>query len=131
MNHFESTLKLLHRYCRRYKQEPDYQLFIKCSSRITKKTLPRNVIHVIERNSGISYSRLKSPDRHEPVRIARQVAMYLLHYNSKVKKVEIAQMLNRKAHGTVINAIYSVEDAIFTKNEEYTKLLNKCIKSLN
>jgi chromosomal replication initiator protein len=80
--------------------------------KISKKTLrlkPNDIISAVCDSFNISTKELKSPIRTDRVAKTRQIAMYLLRIKLNLSYLEVAHILNRKDHTTVIHAVEKIE----------------------
>lgn len=71
---------------------------------------------------------LKSPSRAESVALPRQVAMFLLRQGLKLKLEEIAFLLKRKDHTTILHGVEKI-NRLMIKNEDFRKEVDR-IRSL-
>ncbi len=80
--------------------------------KITKKTArikPQDIIVAVCENYNITPKEIKSSVRTERIAFTRQVAMYLLRTELQLPLTEVAKILNRKDHTTVIHAVDKIE----------------------
>ena len=77
-----------------------------------KKISPNDVVKAVCSFYGVKQSYLKGAVRTDAVALPRQVAMYLLHRELHLKLTEVAEILKRKDHTTVIHANRKVENLI-------------------
>ncbi len=81
------------------------------SSSLTKIT-PVEVVRAVCSFYNIKQSHLKGPKRTQSLALPRQITMYILRKELKMKYEEIAFYLKRKDHTTVIHAVEKVEGLI-------------------
>ncbi len=77
-----------------------------------KKISPNDVVKAVCSFYGVKQSYLKGAVRTDAIALPRQVAMYLLHRELHLKLTEVAEILKRKDHTTVIHANRKVENLI-------------------
>ncbi len=93
------------------------------------KITAADVIKTVSSYYNIPQSHLKGPERTDSIALPRQIAMYLLRKELKIKQEEIAFLLRRKDHTTVIHAVDKIsrllaKDTIFRQDiENITKSL--------
>lgn len=73
-----------------------------------KKIDPGDVIKAVCSCYNIKQSHLKSATRTEEIAFPRQIAMYLLRQELKIKYEEIAIMLKRKDHTTIMHGVEKI-----------------------
>lgn len=94
-----------------------------------KKITPSEVIKTICDYYNIRISQLKSQTRQESIALTRQITMYILRKYLNLKLTEIAQILKRKDHTTVLHG----EKKIFRemiKNPSLKKDIDNIIQTL-
>jgi len=84
-------------------------LFSQCSESTIN---PKQIIHVIEKYTGISIEVIKSNKRDQKSTQARRITMYLLREDAHMTSTAVAQMLGGKDHSTVIYAQKAIEKQI-------------------
>lgn len=72
------------------------------------RTSPADVIKAVCIFYNVKQSQLKAPVRSENIVLPRQVAMYILRTDLKLKFEEVAEMLHRKDHTTVMHAVEKI-----------------------
>ena len=85
---------------------------VKAVKYISKES--KDIIALVEKASGVSFSELKSGNRERNVVIARQYAFWRLYkhtYSLGYPLVQIGKMLNRD-HSTVIHSIKKIEEGL-------------------
>jgi chromosomal replication initiator protein len=90
----------------------------KVSAKPIKKVSPQDVIKVVCSYYDIKSAQIKSPTRIEDVAKARQIIMYILREEFKLKLEEVAFILKRKDHTTIIHGVDKIQtlcmkDAVF------------------
>ncbi len=81
-----------------------------------KKISPSDVVKAVCSFYGVKQSHLKSAVRTDTIALPRQVAMYLLYRELHLKLTEIAEILKRKDHTTVIHANRKIGGLIMKDN---------------
>lgn len=89
----------------------------------------KDIIRVVCAYFDLSSSDIKGSSRTQSVSTARQVTMYLLRTKAQKTLLEIAQLLGRKDHTTVMHAIKRIEGEKM-KNPSFAKLINDIIKEI-
>ncbi len=95
-----------------------------------KKVTVDDVLKTICSFYNIKLSQLKSNSRVSNFVLPRQVAMYILREYLKMKQEEIAYVLKRKDHTTVIHGVEKVRQLIL-KNSLIKEEVDKIIQNLN
>jgi len=90
------------------------------------KVNPNLVITTIAKQFGIKSHDLLSDKRDTEFVRPRQMAMYILRVECKIKLEEVARLINRKDHTTVMHAVEKVKEMY--KNDPSTKQLMTSIK---
>ncbi len=93
------------------------------------KIFPNDVVRVVCSFYNIKQSHLKGPKRTESLVFPRQVAMYLLRKELKMKYEEIAFYLKRKDHTTVLHAVEKIERLIM-KNPSIKQEVDSIVQNL-
>jgi len=94
-----------------------------------KKTSPNDVIRAVSTFYNIKKSQMKGISRTESVSLARQTAMYILRHELGLKLNEIAMLLKRKDHTTVLHGEQKIAMMIM-KNPVFKKEVDSIIQSL-
>lgn len=91
--------------------------------RTIKRIKPQDVINTICEKFGISIKDIKGERRTDRVALPRQVAMYLLRVDLNLPYTDVAFLLKRKDHTTVMYAVDKIErminDDFALKNQIY------------
>lgn len=94
-----------------------------------KKITPSEIIKTICDYYNIRPSQLKSPGRQESIALTRQITMYILRKYLNLKLVEVAEILKRKDHTTVLHAEKKIFREII-KNPSLKKDIDNIIQIL-
>jgi chromosomal replication initiator protein len=81
-----------------------------------KKVSPTDVIKTVCTYYNIKQTHIKGPSRVENIALARQVCMYFLHRTLGIKLIEVAFLLHRRDHTTVIHGVDKIERLMMTDN---------------
>lgn len=73
-----------------------------------KKVSPALIIKEVAREFNVSTTQLKGTSRSAQISIPRQVAMYIIREDLQYKLEDVAKILNRKDHTTVLSAVKKV-----------------------
>ncbi len=95
-----------------------------------KKVTIDDVLKTICSFYNIKLSQLKSDSRISNFVFPRQVAMYILREYLKMKQEEIAYVLKRKDHTTIIHGVEKVRQLLL-KNPLIKEEIDKIIQNLN
>lgn len=87
------------------------------------------IINIWSKHYGLTVAKIILKDRHDSIRIPRQILMYCLRNYTMLSLCEVGMRLNRD-HGTVINAIRKVKDC-YLNDRELRGRLNSLIDELN
>jgi chromosomal replication initiation ATPase DnaA len=83
---------------------------------------PFDIVKMVEKTFDVSIEHIKSKDRHDHIRVPRQVLAYLLvKYGLTTRK---AGFIINRDRATVIHSVKVVEDTIDT-NEDFKRLIEK------
>ncbi|MGB9882950.1 MAG: chromosomal replication initiator protein DnaA [Microgenomates group bacterium] len=94
-----------------------------------KKILPGDIIKAVCSYYNIRQSHLKSNRRTESLALARQIAMYLLRQELNLKLKEIADLLKRKDHTTVLHACEKISSMLM-RDQNFKKDIDNISQSL-
>jgi len=94
-----------------------------------KRVESGDVIKAVCSYYNIKQTRLKGERRSEDVSLPRQVAMFLLRQELKLKLEHIAFLLKRKDHTTVIHAVDKISH-LLTKDPDFKEGVDKIIQLL-
>lgn len=101
----------------------------KVSSKPTKKVAAHDVIKVVCSYYDVKPGTIKSPTRVENIAQARQIIMYLLRVEFKMKLEEVAFILNRKDHTTVIHGVDKIK-AMIMKDGVFKSEIDTIVQTL-
>ncbi|MBI2641717.1 chromosomal replication initiator protein DnaA [Candidatus Roizmanbacteria bacterium] len=93
------------------------------------RVLPQDVIKTVCSYYNVKQSHLRGPVRNESIVLPRQIVMYILRSHLKLKLEEIAFLLKRKDHTTVIHAVDKMSGLII-KNPTIKQEIDGIITSL-
>ncbi len=79
---------------------------------LTKKVTAADVIKTVCSYYNVKHTNIKSPSRASGIVLPRQIIMYLLRNELKMKLEEIAFQLKRKDHTTVMHGVEKMEHAV-------------------
>jgi chromosomal replication initiator protein len=96
----------------------------------TKKITSNNVVRAVCSFYNVKQSHLKSRSRTDSLALARQVAMFILREELRLKLEEVAMILKRKDHTTVIHGIEKVR-RMLAKDQYFKQEVDGIIKSLS
>ncbi len=83
----------------------------------TRRLKPQDVINIICERFGVSQKEIKGQKRTSSIVLPRQVAMYILRTELNLSLIEVANIIRRKDHTTVIHAVDKIENMISTNTE--------------
>lgn len=95
-----------------------------------QKVEPSDIIKTVCSYYDIKQSRIKSPNRAESIAFPRQIVMYLLRKDLKLKLEEIAYILKKKDHTTIIHGVEKVEKLLL-KDATFKQEIDKILQSLH
>jgi len=98
---------------------------VKDSARVS----PQEIIRVVSSYYDINPTLIKKPSRKENVVLPRQVVMYLLRVNLQMKLEDIAYLLKRKDHTTVMHGVDKITNNLL-KNPQFKEGIDRIIQSL-
>jgi len=104
--------------------------FSKKKDRRAKKITPKDVIKAVCSYYNIKQSQLKGQTRTDTVVLPRQVAMFILRKELQCKLEDVAKILKRKDHTTVIHAVNKVS-RLLTKDQIFKQEMDRIISSLS
>lgn len=90
---------------------------------------PQEIIRVVSSYYDVNPSLIKKPSRKENVVLPRQVVMYLLRVNLQLKLEDIAYLLKRKDHTTVMHGVDKITNNLL-KNPQFKEEVDRIIQSL-
>jgi len=92
--------------------------------------LPQDVIRAVCSYYNVKQSHLKSPTRTDNLSLPRQIAMYILRTHLHLKLTEVAGLLKRRDHTTVLHAVNKIENQLI-KNTIFKQEVDSIIQSLS
>lgn len=97
-----------------YKALKDLSDFVKIEESIS----PNKIIDTVCNHFKIKKEEIKKQDRSRKIAYPRQVCMYLLRKHTDLNFIDIARLLNRKDHTTIIHGVEKIEEEIKTNQAE-------------
>jgi chromosomal replication initiator protein len=94
-----------------------------------KKLAPADIIKAVCSHYGVRQSQLKGPQRHDGIALPRQVAMFLLRRELRLKYEEIAYLLKRKDHTTVLHGENKINE-LLGKNPLFKQEVDRIVSTL-
>ncbi len=91
---------------------------------------PHEILNVVCSYYNVRQSQLKSPIRSESLSLPRQVAMFLLRKELNMKHQEIANLLKRKDHTTIMHGVEKI-NKLLVKDEFFKKEVDRIIQTLS
>ncbi|MBI4974077.1 chromosomal replication initiator protein DnaA [Candidatus Roizmanbacteria bacterium] len=95
-----------------------------------QKISPHDIIKAVCSYYNVKQSQIKSPERTENLSFPRQIIMFLLRRELGLKYEEIAHMLKKKDHTTVLHGSDKI-GALLIKNPSFKEEVDRIIKSLS
>ncbi len=103
--------------------------FSQKESNKVKKLSSADVIKAVCTYYNVRPSHLKSHERTESIVLPRQVAMYIMRKQMRLKLLETAEILKRKDHTTVLHAEEKISNLIM-KDQNFKKDIDNIVQSL-
>jgi len=94
-----------------------------------QKISPHDIIKAVCSYYNVKQSQIKSPERTENISFPRQIIMFLLRHELGLKYEEIAHMLKKKDHTTVLHGSEKI-GALLIKNPAFKEEVDRITKSL-
>lgn len=94
-----------------------------------KKISPGDVVRAVCTFYNVKQSHIKGESRAESIVLPRQVAMYILRRELKLKLIEAAAVLKRKDHTTVLHAENKIS-ALMMKDQNFKKEVDAIVQTL-
>lgn len=108
----------------------EVESFFKKQEEIDQKRLdPNDIIRAVCSYFDIKQSYLKSPNRAEHVALPRQIAMFLLRQKLRLKYDDIARLLKKKDHTTVIHGVGKVS-RMLVKDSVFKQEVDQIVRGL-
>jgi len=107
------------------------ELFLQDSSeKRSQKITPQDVIRATCSLYNVRSSHIKSPSRSNNVSLPRQIIMYILRKELKLNLEQIAHLLKRKDHTTVMHGCEKISNMMI-KNQSFKLEVDRIINSLS
>ncbi len=103
---------------------------LKSNNNGRRKINPSEIIKSVCSFYNINQSQLKSPLRAERMALPRQVAMYLLRQELGLKLEEVAYLLKRKDHTTILHGVGKIS-GMRARNPVFKEEVDNIIKSIS
>lgn len=103
--------------------------FTKTEENKIKRISPADIIKAVCTYYNVKQSHIKGDTRIESIVLPRQVAMYLLRRELKLKLIETAGLLKRKDHTTVLHAEQKVSSMIM-KDQNFKKEIDAIVQTI-
>ena len=101
----------------------------KISSKPVKKVSPHDVIKVVCSYYDVKSAQIKSPTRVENIAMARQIIMYILREEFRLKLEEVAYILKRKDHTTIIHGVDKIQ-AMLMKDSSFKGEVDTIVQTI-
>lgn len=95
----------------------------------TKRIMPEDVIKTVASYYAVKVSQIKGKGRTADVALARQVIMYILREKLKLRLKQIAFILKRDDHTTIIHGVEKILHLI-AKNQQFKEEVDTIVKNL-
>jgi chromosomal replication initiator protein len=95
----------------------------------TKRIMPEDVIKTVASYYAVKVSQIKGRGRTADIALARQVIMYVLREKLKLRLKQIAFILKRDDHTTIIHGVEKILHLI-AKNQQFKEEVDTIIKNL-
>ena len=96
----------------------------------TKIITPENIINVVSEHFDVTPENIKSSKRSEKITRPRQIVMYLLREMADYKYQQIAQILGKKDHTTIMSGVKKIEKDL-KDSPDLQNTINVLKKKLN
>lgn len=110
-------------------EEVAHTLGVDAKSKREQVKLPK-ILREVSKSFSVTVKEIKGPGRQQYVALARQVAMYILREEYNYKLEDVAKMLNRRDHTTVIHAIDKIKSKMMVQ-DEFNYQVSKIISAIN
>ncbi len=94
-----------------------------------RRVSPQDIIKTVCMFYNVRQSQLKSPVRAENIALPRQIAMFLLRRELGMKYEQIAYLLKRKDHTTVIHGFEKV-NGLMARNDYFKREIDRIVNTL-
>lgn len=95
----------------------------------TKRIMPEDVIKTVASYYAVKVSQIKGKGRTADIALARQVIMYILREKLKLRLKQIAFILKRDDHTTIIHGVEKILHLI-AKNQQFKEEVDTIVKNL-
>jgi chromosomal replication initiator protein len=106
------------------------EYFHEKTARSKRKISPSDVIKTVCSYYDIKQSQIKSATRLSNIALPRQIIMYLLRHEYKLKLEEVATILKRKDHTTIIHGVDKVGRMVM-KDPDFKEDVNRIVSMLD
>lgn len=103
--------------------------FVRTTERKSRRISPQDIIKTVCNYYNVRRSQLKSPSRVETISLPRQIAMYLLRKELGLKFEQIAFLLKRKDHTTILHGFEKIKN-LLVRNDVFKKEVDRIINTL-
>ncbi|MCA9387370.1 chromosomal replication initiator protein DnaA [Candidatus Dojkabacteria bacterium] len=110
-------------------EEVAHMLGKDAKSRREQVKVPK-VLREVSKAFSVTVKDMKGPRRTKDVALARQVAMYILREEFNYKLEQVASLINRKDHTTVLHALDKIKSKMMLQ-DEFNLQVSKIITSIN
>jgi chromosomal replication initiator protein len=104
--------------------------FLNSQREKTKRVIPEDVIKTVASYYAVKVSQIKGKGRTADLALARQVIMYILREKLKLRLKQIAYILKREDHTTIIHGVEKILHLI-AKNPQFKDEVDTIIKNLS
>lgn len=98
-------------------------------ARTSKKVSPNDVIKTVCSYYNVKQSHIKGPGRSSEIALARQIIMYILREEFRIKLDEIAHMLKKKDHTTIMHGSEKIT-RLMMKDPQFKSEIDRIISSI-
>ena len=99
------------------------------TEKIAQKITPADVIKTVCSYYNVKQAHIKSPTRASNVALPRQIIMYILRQELKLKLEEVAYILKRKDHTTIMHGVEKISRAVM-KDPVFKQDIDRILSSL-
>jgi chromosomal replication initiator protein len=110
-------------------EEVAHTLGVDSKSKRDQVKVPK-ILREVGKSFNITVKDIKGPGRKRDVALARQVVMYILREEYNYKLEDVAKLLNRQDHTTVIHAIDKIKSKMMIQ-DEFNYQVSKVISAIN
>lgn len=97
--------------------------------KVTQKINPTDVIKTVCAYYNVKQAHIKSPTRASNIALPRQIIMYILRQELKLKLEEVAYILKRKDHTTIMHGVDKISREIM-KDPNFKQEIDRILSSL-